>query len=132
MPIYFPHRVTYSTRNRRGSSELDDAREGKLGCDAAIPYRSNRTVQLLSRIFPCAKISGLRPDDTNLCRQVNRFVSDQEYRRLRAVVKQSEKQGREPPLAIAAIQRLILTACRKAEIWTRHCEHVDLNARKFP
>ena len=102
----------------------------------ATPYQANRTVQVLSRIFTLAEVWGLRLDGSNPCRHVKRFreekrerfLSDEEYRRLGAALKESEEQGLEPPLVVAAIRLLMLTGCRKAEILTLRWEHVDLDA----
>ena len=102
----------------------------------ATPYQANRTIQVLSRIFTLAEVWGLRPDVSNPCRHVKRFreekrerfLSDAEYGRLGAALKQSEEEELEPPSAIAAIRLLMLTGCRKSEILTLRWEHVDLEA----
>ena len=93
-------------------------------------------MQVLSRIFTLAEIWGLRPDGSNPCRHVKRFredkrerfLSDEEYRRLGEALAESETKGLEPPLVVAAIRLLMLTGCRKAEILTLRWEHVDLDA----
>ena len=102
----------------------------------ATPYQANRTIQVLSRIFTLAEVWGLRADGSNPCRHVKRFreekrerfLSDAEYGRLGAALKQSEVEELEPPSAIAAIRLLMLTGCRKSEILLLRWEHVDLEA----
>ena len=95
----------------------------------ATPYQANRTIQVLSRIFTLKPRFGTcvqtAPDP---CRHVKRLLSDEEYRRLGAALKESEEQGLEPPSAVAAIRLLMLTGCRKSEILTLRWEYVDLEA----
>ena len=102
----------------------------------ATPHQANRTIGVLSRIFTLAEVWGLRPDGSNPCRHVkrfreekrDRFLSDEEYRRLGAALKESEERGLEPSPVVAAIRLLMLTGCRKSEILTLRWEHVDLDA----
>ncbi|MDE0256331.1 MAG: tyrosine-type recombinase/integrase [Rhodospirillaceae bacterium] len=102
----------------------------------ATPYQANRTVQILSRLFTLAEVWGLRPDGSNPCRHVRRFreekrerfLSDAEYARLGAALKEGEEQRLEPPEVIAAVRLLMLTGCRRSEILTLHWDHVDLAA----
>ena len=91
---------------------------------------------MLSRLFTLAEVWGLRPDGSNPCRHVKRFreekrerfLSDEEYRRLGSALKESEEQGLEPPLVVAAVRLLMLTGCRKSEILRLRWEHVDPEA----
>ena len=100
------------------------------------PYQANRTIQVLSRILTVVEVWGLRPDGSNPCRHVKRFreekrerfLSDEEYRRLGGALKESEGQGLEPPVIVAASRPVTLTGCREAEILTLRWEHVDLEA----
>ena len=106
-----------------------------MSCERT-PYQANRTIQVLSRIFTLAEVWGLRPDGSNPCRHVKRFreekrerfLSDAEYGRLGAALKQSEEEELEPSSAIAAIRLLMLTGCRKSEILTLQWRYVDLEA----
>ena len=120
--------------NRR-AAEIERADMVALHHDLrATPYQANRTIQVLSRIFTLAEIWGLRPDGSNPCRHVKRFreekrerfLSDAEYGRLGAVLKESEEKGLEPASAIAAVRLLMLTGCHKSEILTLQWKHVDL------
>ena len=45
-----------------------------------------------------------------------RFLSDDEYRRLGAALRDAEREGFASPAAIAAIRLLMLTGCRSGEI----------------
>ena len=87
-------------------------------------------------MFNLAELWGLRPDGSNPCRHVKRFreerrerfLSDAEYQRLGAVLKETEAEGSETAAAIAAIRLLMLTGCRLSEIQKLRWEHVDLEA----
>ena len=98
------------------------------------PYQANRTLGVLSKMFNLAELWGLRPDGSNPCRHVKRFkeekrerfLSDAEYRRLGAALKEIEEEGSETAAAIAAVRLLMLTGCRLSEIQKLRWEHVDL------
>ena len=100
------------------------------------PYQANRTLGVLSKIFNLAELWELRPDGSNPCRHVKRFkekkrerfLSDEEYRRLGATLRDIEADSSETAAAIAAIRLLMLTGCRLSEIQKLQWEHVDLNA----
>ena len=100
------------------------------------PYQANRTLGVLSKIFNLAELWGMRPDGSNPCRHVKRyreekrerFLSDEEYRRLGEVLKEVEHDGSETPAAVAAFRLLMLTGCRLSEIQKLRWEHIDLEA----
>ena len=100
------------------------------------PYQANRTLGVLSKIFNLAELWELRPDGSNPCRHVKRFkeekrerfLSDEEYQRLGAALREIEQEGSETGSAIAAIRLLMLTGCRLSEIQRLRWEHVDLEA----
>ena len=105
----------------------------------AIPYAANHALGILSALFTVAEIRGLRPEGSNPCRHVKRFpeakrerfLSDEEYRRLGAVLRKAEKTGTEPPEAVAAIRLLVPTGCRLSEIMTLRWEDVDPEAAEL-
>ena len=100
------------------------------------PYQANRTLGVLSKMFNMAEVWGLRPDGSNPCRHVQRFreekrerfLSDEEYRRLGETLKEVERDGSETHAAIAAIRLLMLTGCRLSEVQKLRWEHIDLDA----
>ena len=100
------------------------------------PYQANRTLGVLSKIFNLAELWELRPDGSNPCRHMKRFkekkrerfLSDEEYRRLGATLRDIEADSSETAAAIAAIRLLMLTGCRLSEIQKLRWEHVDMNA----
>ena len=100
------------------------------------PYKANRTLGVLSKMFNLAELWELRSDGSNPCRHVKRFkeenrerfLSDDEYRRLGSALRDIQQEGSETPAAIAAIRLLMLTGCRLSEIQKLRWEHVDLEA----
>ena len=98
------------------------------------PATANRMLATISRMFTLAEIWGMRSEGSNPCRNIRqfrehrreRFLSDEEYRRLGAVLNEVEMEGSEQPSAIAAIRLLMFTGCRKSEILNLRWEHVDL------
>ena len=100
------------------------------------PYQANRTLGVLSKMFNLAELWDIRPDGTNPCRHVKRFreekrerfLSDVEYQRLGAALKEIEVDGTETASAIAAVRLLMLTGCRLSEIQKLRWQHVDLGA----
>ena len=57
-----------------------------------------------------------------------RFLTDNEFRRLGAVLDRAEADGGVSGHAVAAIRLLLLTGCRKSEILSLSWEDVDLAA----
>ena len=102
----------------------------------ATPYAANRTLGILSAMFSAAELWGLRPQGSNPCRYVKRFrerkrerfLSDAEYRRLGAVLREAQSTGTESATAVAAIRLLMLTGCRLSEIMNLRWEDVSLQA----
>ena len=100
------------------------------------PYQANRTLGVLSKMMNLAELWEIRPDGSNPCRHVKRFkeekrerfLSDEEYQRLGAALREIEQERSETASAIAAIRLLMLTGCRLSEIQKLQWEHVDLDA----
>lgn len=103
------------------------------------PYQANRTLGVLSKMFNLAEIWGLRPDGSNPCRHVKkykeekreRFLSDEEYKRLGEALRKAEAEKTETRSAINAIWLLMLTGCRLNEIMTLKWAYVDLDAKEL-
>ena len=101
-----------------------------------VPYQANRVLEIESKLFNLAELWGLRREGGNPCRFVRkykerkreRFLSDEEFRRLGEVLNEMEAEGSVSAYAAAAIRLLMLTGCRRNEIVTLRWEDVDLEA----
>ena len=100
-----------------------------------VPGHANRTLGVLSRMLTLAEVWEMRPEGVNPCRHVKkyaehkreRFLSDDEYRRLGEALRDAERERFASPAAIAAIRLLMLTGCRSGEILSLRWDYVDLD-----
>jgi len=103
---------------------------------SAKPVMANHVVDLLSRIYNLAEDRGQIPEMSNPCRSVaknrerrrERFLTDEEFRRLGRVLDEAESCKGVSVHAVAAIRLLLLTGCRKGEILNLRWSEVDLEA----
>ena len=101
-----------------------------------VPYQANRVLEIQSKLFNLAELWGLRREGGNPCRFVRkykerkreRFLSDEEFRGLGAVLNEMEVERSVSAHAAAAIRLLMLTGCRRNEILELRWEDVDLDA----
>ena len=101
-----------------------------------IPYQANRVLEIQSKVFNLAELWGLRREGGNPCRFVRkykerkreRFLSEEEFRRLGEVLNEMEAEGVVSVYPAAAIRLLMLTGCRRNEIVELRWEDVDLEA----
>ena len=81
----------------------------------------------------------LIPEGSNPCRQIamnrqrrhERFLTDEEFRRLGHVLDEAENGGSGIRYGAMAIRLLLLTGCRKSEILNLCWDHVDLETREM-
>ena len=100
------------------------------------PSMANGAVGVLSKMFSLAETWELLPPGKNPCRAVRpyrthrreRFLTDEEFRRLGGTIKDAEANGSVWPPALAAITLLMLTGCRKSEILNLRWDDVDHTA----
>ena len=98
------------------------------------PVAANEAVSALSRMINRAEAWGLVPAGSNPCRFVTRyrtrrperFLTEEEFRRLGAALDAVEAEGGIPVHAAAALRLLMLTGCRCGEILTLRWEDVAL------
>ena len=106
---------------------------------AETPAMANRAVEMLFRIYRAAEERELIPEGSNPCRQIamnrqrrhERFLTDEEFRRLGRVLAEAERSEGAMARAAMAIRLLLLTGCRKNEILSLRWDHVDLEAREM-
>ena len=100
------------------------------------PVTANKVVDMLSRLYYMAKGWGIAPEGGNPCRFVHkykersceRFLFEEEFRRLGRTLDEVEAEGKVCSSAVAAFRLLMLTGCRRNEILTLRWEDVDPEA----
>jgi len=105
----------------------------------ATPTMANQVIDMLSRLFHMARKTGHAPDSGNPCRFIkkypprscDRFLSEQEFLRLGAALRELEGEGKITNTAAAALRLLMLTGCRRNEIVTLKWEDVDFEHDEF-
>ena len=98
-----------------------------------VPCQANRVLEIGGKLFNLAEEWKLRTGG-NPCKFVRkyreqrreRFLTDEEFRRLGDVLNAVEADGSLPIYAAAAIRLLMLTGCRRNEIVTLEWKNVDL------
>ncbi len=103
----------------------------------ATPYEANRMLALASKMFALAERWGMRPDNSNPAKNIDRFkeqkrqryLSSAEIARLWEALDSQAAAAQVQPNAIAAIKLLILTGRRLNEVLGLKWAWVDLDAK---
>ena len=103
------------------------------------PIAANEAIGALSRMLNRAEAWGLAPAGGNPCRHVvknrrhkrERFLTEEEFRRLGRTLDAREAEGRVSVHAAAALRLLMLTGCRCNEILTLRWDDVHLDANEI-
>jgi integrase len=103
------------------------------------PYRANRVLETVSKLFNLAMKWEYRTDMINPCTFIDkykeksreRFLSNEELATLSDVLKSCEMERIEMPEAILAIRLLLLTGCRKNEICQLQWDWIDFSEQRI-
>ena len=127
------------TLGQRNMRDLNHSDISRLHASLSkTPYKANRCVALLSKMFSLAEQWGIRERHTNPCRDITkykerrreRFLSPEEIKRLAETLDGSCDRGVNPQ-SIAIIRLLMLTGARKSEIIGLEWHEVDLPRRRL-
>jgi len=88
------------------------------------PIVANRCLALLSKMLNLAEVWGVRPENSNPVRHIEkykegrreRYLTAEEFARLGDALAAAAAGGKESPFAVAAIRLLILTGARLGEV----------------
>ena len=100
------------------------------------PRAANRALMVLSTMFSLAEAWGLMPLGGNPCRFVlrykegrrERFLTEEEYRRVGRALCALEAESPIRARAVAALRLLMLTGCRLGEVLTLQWSDIDQKA----
>lgn len=103
----------------------------------ATPYEANRMLAMASKMFSLAERWGLRPDNSNPAKNIDRYreekreryLTSAEVARLWQVLNSDAAAAKASPAAIAAIKLLMLTGRRLNEVLGLKWAWVDLDAK---
>lgn len=97
------------------------------------PRAANRALMVLSKMFSLSEAWGMAPASGNPCRFVlrykegrrERFLTEEEYRRVGLALCELEAGGALQARAAAALRLIMLTGCRLREVLTLRWSDVD-------
>lgn len=122
---------------RLGKDSITDVSRADVGnlhhAMRSTPTQANRALAVLSKMFNLAERWGLRPDNSNPCRHIERyperpkerFLSPAEMARLGQVLRDVEADNSEHPSVVLAIRLLALTGMRKSEVLELRWSEID-------
>ncbi len=97
------------------------------------PRQANRVLMVLAKMFALAEDWGLAPAGGNPCRFIvryregmrERYLTEDEYRRVGQALCELETEGPVRARAAAALRLLMLTGCRLTEILSLRWDDID-------
>ena len=97
------------------------------------PRAANRALMVLSKMFSLSEAWGVASSGGNPCRHVlrykegrrERFLTEDEYRRVGVALRELEAGGPVQARAAAALRLIMLTGCRGGEVLTLKWSDVD-------
>ena len=100
------------------------------------PHAANAVLKIVAKLLSLAVEWGLREAGPNPCRAVRkyktrpreRFLTEEEYRRLGRAVDELEAKGKVSRHAAAAVRLLVLTGCRRNEVLELRWDDIDRTA----
>ena len=100
------------------------------------PRAANRALMVLSKMFSLAEAWDVAPPGGNPCRFVQRykegmrerFLSEDEYRRVGLALRDLEARGPMQARGAAALRLLMLTGCRVSEVLNLKWDDIDRKA----
>ena len=100
------------------------------------PHAANAVLKIVAKLLSLAVEWGLREAGPNPCRAVRkyrtrpreRFLTEEEYRRLGRAVDELEVKGKVSRHAAAAVRLLVLTGCRRNEVLELRWDDIDRTA----
>ncbi len=103
------------------------------------PRAANRALMVLSKMFSLSEAWGMAPATGNPCRFVlrykegrrERFLTEDEYRRVGRALCELEAEGPGPAQAAAALRLIMLTGCRLGEVLSLRWSDVDRKSGEF-
>ena len=103
------------------------------------PRAANRALMVLSKMFSLSEAWGMAPASGNPCRFVlrykegrrERFLTEDEYRRVGLALRELEAGGAAPARAAAALRLIMLTGCRTGEVLTLRWSDIDRKSGEF-
>lgn len=104
---------------------------------SATPYEANRMLAMASKMFSLAERWGLRPDNSNPARNIDRYkeerreryLASDEVARLWQILNSDAVAAKASPASIAAVKLLMLTGRRLNEVLGLKWVWVDLDAK---
>ena len=124
-------------KNRFGKSKVESVSRGEVDkfhkSMRSVPYRANRVLALLSRLFSLAETWDWRPQGSNPCKNIERFaekprarfLNSKELTQVADAMQHLVEEGGLHPSAANAVELLLLTGARLNEVLKAEWSWVD-------